>query len=310
MALLSGKTPDYAKLANRCVIISWPLVRLLLLGKIVMFDSFFRLLRDIHTSNQNLADAIRAHTQAYERAQDAHQEAPPSPINLPPAIPAYYESEQNERPSKNRWELVGRIIAFVTVIAALAVAIFTYSTLRQVTKQANSAQGQLRVMQRQLRMDQRAWIIVKYPTIQLIDGSPITVPLATENIGNTVAKNVSGKVSVYLTKAGGDPDLDYGPGHTHYEFGPTGLFIPNTPDVMNWDAIRDGKKIILTTAAHRAIIEGDMLITIHGKIEYRDIFGDSHWLTFCQQAGGGTMRPTSSNKCASYNNTDEQEESR
>jgi hypothetical protein len=275
-----------------------------------MFDSFIRLLRDIHTSNQNLADAIRAHTKAYEHAQEAHQEAPPSPINLPPAITAYYESEQNERPSKNRWEVIGRIIALITVIAALAVAIFTYRTLRQVTKQVNLAQGQLRVMQRQLRMDQRAWIIVKYQTIQLIDGKPITVPLAMENIGNTVAKNVSGKVAVYLTKAGEDPDLDYGPGNTHYEFGPTGLFIPNTPDVMNWIAIRDGKQIILTAAAHRAIIEGNTLITVHGKIDYRDIFGDSHWLTFCQQTGGGTMRPSSSNKCASYNNTDEQEEGR
>jgi hypothetical protein len=48
---------------------------------------------------------------------------------------------------------------------------------------------------------------------------------------------------------------------------------------------------------HKEIMDGRSLITIHGKIEYEDLFGVSHWVTFCQETGGrwgcGQVVPTS-----------------
>ena len=129
-----------------------------------------------------------------------------------------------------------------------------------------------------------------------------------ENIGKTIAKHITGKIAIYLTRSGNGPDLDYSPGHTHYEFGPTGVFIPGIPDTMNWIAIRDGVQTTLTPEFHRAILEGKMLITVNGRIDYRDIFGEKHWLTFCQQTGGGITRASASEKCAAYNETDDQED--
>jgi hypothetical protein len=137
---------------------------------------------------------------------------------------------------------------------------------------------------------------------------PIVAPLIVENIGKTFAKRITGKIAVYIVEKGQDPDLSYDPGHTHYEFGPIGTFLPNTPDTMNWVAMREGANIILTRAVHKSILEGNSLVTEHGRIEYYDVFGEHHWLTFCQQTGGGVPRASASDKCAAYNDTDEQQD--
>jgi hypothetical protein len=76
---------------------------------------------------------------------------------------------------------------------------------------------------------------------------------------------------------------------------------------MNWIAMREGEQITLTPVMHRQILSGDMLVTIQGRIEYRDIFGNTHWLQFCQESGGGIMRPSVSDACAAYNATDEEQ---
>ena len=33
----------------------------------------------------------------------------------------------------------------------------------------------------------------------------------------------------------------------------------------------------------RVMTAGESIVTVHGKITYDDIFGESHWLTFCGQ---------------------------
>jgi hypothetical protein len=284
----------------------------------MMIDGKAHIVRVLARALVSLQASIDKNTSAIREQREAASHAnepPPAPIsnpeiNLPSAIPAYYEAEQRERPSKNVWERIKRGVEFLTLGIAIVLAILTGKTLQQVQRQADSVQDQVGIMQRQMKLEQRAWIIVKYPTIPLYDGKPIAVPLAMENIGKTLAKHIRGDIAVYITKAKEDPDLNYSPGHTHYSFGPTGTFIPNVPDVMNWIAIRNGEQIVLTPNMHTAILDGRSLVTIHGKIEYQDIFGDSHWLTFCQETGGGTMRASSSDKCAAYNDTDEQDKAK
>lgn len=196
------------------------------------------------------------------------------------------------------------LYTFLLVFLGLAGNAVSFIAANVARQSADAAKKAADTAASALRLDQRAWIVVRYPTIPLNDGAPIVVPLTMENIGKTVAKHVRGDIAVYILKAGEDPDLNYGPGHTHYSFGPTGSFIPNTPDVMNWIAIREGKEIVLTPITHTEVVDGRSLITIHGRIEYQDIFGVAHWLTFCQETGGGVPRASGCDKCATYNDND------
>ena len=151
------------------------------------FDRFFQSLRDIHASNKDLAQAIRANTETYKQEHDPSITDTSPPFKLPEAITSYYESEQKDRPGNSIWKRLERIAAVVIFLLSLIAVIFTYRTLEQVTRQANFSQDQIGTMRRQLKMDQRAWIVIKYPTIQLIDGKPLTVPIAMENIAKTTA---------------------------------------------------------------------------------------------------------------------------
>jgi hypothetical protein len=41
--------------------------------------------------------------------------------------------------------------------------------------------------------------------------------------------------------------------------------------------------VILTEPQREGIAMGTLTISIHGRIEYRDIFNRAHWLTFCYE---------------------------
>ncbi len=121
-------------------------------------------------------------------------------ITLPPAVQGYYEAEQRERPSKNRWERAKRFIETVAFLAALAAAFFTYKTLKQVQRQADAAQAQVEIMRNSqsapwvgleqnsvlpINSPQYAWSpALSYPTIY------VTLQYSIKNFGNAPAFRV------------------------------------------------------------------------------------------------------------------------
>lgn len=148
-------------------------------------DSLLNALRDINTSQRDLGNAIRANTEAYKASQNPHQGSPgaTSPFQLPEAIGSYYQAEQDERPSNRKWKIGERVFVGLTFGVAVAGAIFTYCTLKQVTRQADAAQRQLEAMQ----YSQRPWLGPD-GQISLTDGpkfrviSPISISTAVEGI--------------------------------------------------------------------------------------------------------------------------------
>jgi hypothetical protein len=67
-----------------------------------------RLLRDIHASNQESAQAIRANTDAHNKKQEPSPSVV-APLKPPEAIAAYYDAEQNERKRNNFWKSSERL---------------------------------------------------------------------------------------------------------------------------------------------------------------------------------------------------------
>jgi len=190
-------------------------------------------------------------------------------------------------------------LLFITSLTSDLILIRQTGSIKTSAEAARSAAG---TASSALGLDQRAWIVAKYPAIQLHEGERLNVPLTLENIGKTLARRVKGDIAVSVLKRGQALDVSYVSGHPHYAFGPTGNFIPNTPDVRIWPALRDGQEIVLSKQLHNDIVSGQLLITVNGKIEYTDIFGNSHWLTFCQQTGGNGA--SASDECAAYNDID------
>jgi hypothetical protein len=188
----------------------------------------------------------------------------------------------------------------------------TFAEVKKQTESAetsaNASKSAAETSALTMRLDQRAWVIVKYPTIPLTIGQPIAVPLTLENIGKTLAKNISAVFAIYVTKRGETPDFVCAHGHSYYSFGPTGYFPPNIPDTERWFALsrKDSRTITLTKDMDDAIRDGKLAITIHGKIDYEDIFGTPHWVTFCQQGEANTekTRTGGNDQCSAYNQAD------
>ena len=254
-----------------------------------IFNSLIQLLRDIHASNQNLADAIRAHTKVYERAQELEQNTPRLPINLPPAITAYYETEQRERPSNRNWKWFERAIAFLAFGAAVALAVLTYNTLRQVKRQADSVQKQVSLMREQLRtsiesfrIDERAWIEIEPIKPQLFRpadatfGATFRYEIYPKNVGKTVARDISMRANSMNSGLSIENDAKQ---------------MRSAQDMLQREYLGDNNRIgkvlapnTVSTVPFRVSGQEprysryDFII---GRIDYTDAFSVKHWMTFC-----------------------------
>lgn len=86
------------------------------------------LLTDIRTSNRDLAEAIRANTQAFESKQEPEERSlwSVTPLELPEPIVSYYTSEQAERAVIHGWKKAERcFIALTFVVAVLGAILIT-----------------------------------------------------------------------------------------------------------------------------------------------------------------------------------------
>jgi hypothetical protein len=182
-------------------------------------NTLWFILRKTQKALGSIYDDIHAiREQAYAKK---NEKQPPievdikSEVRLPVAVTEYYDSENREGPKGRSRDLMRLALESLALTAAIIAAVFAGRTFTQVRRQADAAQRQIGIMQRQMVLDQRAWIVVRYPTITLQDNMPLTVPLTVENIGKTLAKNISGVISVYPLRRGTEPDLSYAPGHTH-----------------------------------------------------------------------------------------------
>lgn len=251
--------------------------------------------------------ALAARADSVERPTASMLHSSPE-IHKAAAGAAHNASSLAEAPRNIRINRAWLLMAMAALTAVILSEILLYRTISELQKSGDATQIQVRLMQRQfeadtlsMKRDQRAWLVVKFPPPALIEDTYLSVPLTVENIGKTIAERVHGFVSIEILKAGENPDFSYPPGRSH-AFGPTGNIPPNVPDTTHWIAA-DKSPIVLTSALHDQILSGSHVVAIHGRLEYVDIFGSPHWLTFCRETAGANRRAVSDH-CAAYNDTD------
>jgi hypothetical protein len=285
-----------------------------------MNERDLRLLRRLYDRLQSVEHEIRSIRNSQER-QEKQRDIQPLWIN--PILAEHKQAEANNTTNQEKHYRVQKSLKRAAWCAFFAAAVYggvAYwqkltmdKTLREAQKQtpeisksANAAKDAANTAATTMQLDERAWLAVRYPMIQLNVGSRISVPLVFENTGKTPAKNLAGVISVTVTDANATPDFSYARGYYSWD---SGYLSQSTTAPTRWNALdaRTRQDLILSKPILDAIQSGDKVVTVHGRIEYDDIFRIHHWLKFCQQAAGQPtgMTVSTNTKCTQYNQIDD-----
>jgi hypothetical protein len=175
----------------------------------LLLKSAVKSLDALQSSIHNFVNAITENKKA-DGPTDEPPVAPPTNIvvSLPAAITAYYETEHSERSVRSKRENTRRRIEYAGIGTAVLLALFTGLTLKEVSKQAKSAQQQVGIMQKQLEAADRPWIKIRVEASRDItytasgDGQ-FYFSAVMKNIGHSVATEVALKFAVVVPKGNG-----------------------------------------------------------------------------------------------------------
>jgi hypothetical protein len=199
-----------------------------------------------------------------------------------------------------RYETLQIILtAFILAAAIIAACIYgcqlsemQKSTLA-ATKAAKAAEDSVVFATQNAHLDQRAWMALASVSGAPNVGEPFRVTITIRNTGKTPAKKVRIVPVVDPRPDGSPPDFEKKVEETakSYESGPYGI-VSNAvvpPSATSGSTITASKGPL--TAAGLETLKGQQRVFVYGKITYEDIFGVSHWVTFCNvlmqtEAGG------------------------
>ena len=166
-------------------------------------------------------------------------------------------------------------------------------------------QAQLDEQRADFRLDQRAWIGVETidpdPIMPEI-GKPFTVHITIKNTGKTPAMKINSRgrgESIVKNSTANFSYVDI----TTYKAGfltPGGTFVIGSTPIV--DPQTNQSKIFDFETVNNITMKA-ITLYVHGRIDYNDIFGDQHWLTYC-----ATLSVPFNGKfgfCDTHNDTDD-----
>jgi hypothetical protein len=187
---------------------------------------------------------------------------------------------------QRRMLLVTGIIGFVTA-CYVTITLLQYFALReQIADARRSGDQALRETRNAQRLDQRAWIGITKVEILKNRPDPALMSITLSNSGKTPALAVKVDFHVLTLPAGNEDIIQ---SHIEEEpkrrFGGTNDSIhPSATNIVDgWLYDQNGRRTSLTAQQLAAIADGTLTIYGHGRVEYQDVFGRAHWLTFCER---------------------------
>jgi hypothetical protein len=134
-----------------------------------------------------------------------------------------------------------------------------------------------------MKIDQRAWIGIEYiqpiPPIPEI-GKTFSVNIRLKNTGKTPARNMvqSGSFGPVKSLAAINFAIENENKHDVGQLMPNGgATLPFTPLINS----NTREPLIFTQELFDAFNSTNFKIVVYGRIDYSDIFGDPHWVTYC-----------------------------
>lgn len=272
--------------------------------------SLLKALDALQSSIREQANAIREQRKGASHGQEPNTLPTVGPVvSLPPAVTAYYQAEQSDRPFREKRERVVRIVGFVGVVAAVILAVLTFVTLRQIKRQADSAGLQVTIMQHQLVVEDRAWLKVRFKDEgqRKPDTSEIKQLLLNanvSNVGKTPARKVFVEAIVELVKATEPPSFSYA-AKSHITTKMAFLFPGEDHDISFASLAADDSTspLKVTSIEQEKLASGDIYLASFGQATYVDEFGP-HWTHFCWWVGFKVGARYNAATCVDYNDVD------
>jgi hypothetical protein len=165
---------------------------------------------------------------------------------------------------------------------------------------------QLRVMQQQVKLAERAWVGYVLPTSFPLEGATTPATLQVTNFGKTPARQVEGDIIATALMKGEEPTFDFTIGHPHNRFY-AGAVFPNSPFPVTISVARYGDKPVAISPSdlRKGLESGQYFIIFYGRITYTDIFRIRHWTNFCTGSGSAMQgEPDTLKKCIRYNDVE------
>jgi hypothetical protein len=163
----------------------------------------------------------------------------------------------------------------------------TPKQLAVTQKQADTAQDSAQAIQKETRLDQRAWIRLLFGEVTQAENLPPSVNMAITNTGKTPAKKVNCYAIVEKLPRGTVPNF------TSYKDRPANHFmaevmVPNVPAASyGFQSLRfkpntmEKEPVKMSAFDIAELSQKTAYGVVHGILTYRDIFDVDHWITFC-----------------------------
>ncbi len=147
-------------------------------------------------------------------------------------------------------------------------------------------------MDRTLRVDQRAWVgIVNIQIHRFLEPNrDFMVDIETKNTGKTPALKVVFHNRLQAILATEQINRNFGESNGH------GTVMPDSKQIISI-----GENHPVSVETFEQVRNGVRTMYLHGRIEYRDIFGDDHWTNWCFRLVGEDSFVAHSQ----YNDTDD-----
>jgi len=249
---------------------------------------------------------IDASRESIQQSRDSKPDIA-SASNVPDTPPASFDEQKAKTHRKERREKVrfaAELIVGFFVILYTLVSAALWLTARNANRIANQSVTNADM---NFRRDERAWMAFKFVegNLTFTLNKSFLVPTELVNVGKTPAKNVHGNIVVGVFKGGEPLDFTYTSGHANYKI-MAGTIFPNGKIVESFEAIKHGQEraeaIIFARPLKDELFSCRSFIVVHGRIEYDDIFGRSHWTTYCRYV---LHTEAISEECTRYNDTDD-----
>ena len=225
---------------------------------------------------------------------------PPSPkntrVNPKKRMPAELKASNTKTKYSDLAALFSIIVSFLLIVvisflmfcAICVQAGIYFLQVRQMnksteaaTRAANAAEASVREVRRTARRDQRAWIaMVDIQGIPEV-GTMFSVNLVAQNSGKTFAKNLTMRAVIEIAQKGEEPDFSLEDSDAARKASPVSLLAPNADYVMDIELHKQTPPHEITQSDLDGIRSGNLTIFVHGRMTYDDVFGCSHWTSFC-----------------------------
>jgi hypothetical protein len=150
-----------------------------------------RLLIELKNALNNLEQTISKYQESHSREakEKSHTELK-AVVSLPPEVTAYYISEERDRPKKDKTSDIRRWVEYVGLGVAIALAIFTFCTLRTLNGQLGAMRTSNELAKTQWEAEHRPWMGIdglNLTSVKFSSSRPSLITLHLE--GTMILKN-------------------------------------------------------------------------------------------------------------------------